>query len=122
MQKNAEQPQTAGEMLRQAREAKFWSKRGAARHAGVSEGTWRNMEADRRGVEAGTIAKMARAVGLDPEELVAANRHAARLAYPVTAAKQACFGKPARVVIDITHLDPVRQGQAQGFVAALQVG
>lgn len=68
--------------IRQARGRQGISRRDAAERAGISEGVWRNVETGiqhvggvgprRYQTTANTVARMARVVGLDPMELVAA--------------------------------------------------
>ena len=80
-----DEPWPLGAMLRRARgtpgQPGFVSQREAARRAGISEGRWRQIEAGHRFVggqrvrettTATRIAKMARAVGIDEREAVAA--------------------------------------------------
>ena len=63
-------PHVNGEKLRQLREARFLSHRDLAREAGVSPTTVLNLEAGRVEAQRRTIRKLARALEVDPAELV----------------------------------------------------
>ena len=63
-------PQVDGEKLRRLREARFLSHRDLAREASVSPTTILNLEANRVEAQRRTIRKLARALEVDPAELV----------------------------------------------------
>lgn len=73
-------PKRVGAALRRAREVAGISKREAARRANVSEATWRNLETGEQPLRTGQVAPMnprpetlvnaARAVGLEPAEVL----------------------------------------------------
>ena len=63
-------PRVDGEKLRQLREARFLSHRDLAKEAEVSPTTVLNLEAGRVEAQRRTIRKLARALEVDPAELV----------------------------------------------------
>jgi transcriptional regulator with XRE-family HTH domain len=63
-------PRTDGEKLRTLREARFLSHRDLAKRAGVSPTTVLNLEAGRVEAQRRTLRKLARALEVDPAELV----------------------------------------------------
>jgi DNA-binding XRE family transcriptional regulator len=63
-------PRFVGEKLRGLREGKFLSHRELATRAGVSPTTVLNLEAGKAEPQRRTIRKLARALGVDPAELV----------------------------------------------------
>jgi len=64
-------PHIDGDKLRALREGKFLSHRELATKAGVSPTTVLNLEAGKAEAQRRTVRKLARALGVDPAELVA---------------------------------------------------
>jgi DNA-binding XRE family transcriptional regulator len=65
-------PHVDGEKLRALREKRFLSHRDLAKGAEVSPTTILNLEAGRVEAQRRTVRKLARALGVEPEELVRA--------------------------------------------------
>jgi transcriptional regulator with XRE-family HTH domain len=63
-------PHIDREKLRALREARFLSHRDLAKKAGVSPTTVLNLEAGRVEAQRRTVRKLAKALGVDPSELV----------------------------------------------------
>jgi transcriptional regulator with XRE-family HTH domain len=63
-------PRVDGEKLRALREARFFSHRDLAREASVSPTTVLNLEAGKVEAQRRTVRKLARALQVDPAELV----------------------------------------------------
>jgi transcriptional regulator with XRE-family HTH domain len=63
-------PRLDGEKLRTLRETRFLSHRDLAKRAGISPTTVLNLEAGRVEAQRRTVRKLAKALGVDPAELV----------------------------------------------------
>ncbi|NKS58954.1 helix-turn-helix domain-containing protein [Rhodococcus hoagii] len=114
-----------GRRIQQARENLGLSARAASRRAGIGDGTWRYMEAGfetKRGQRwpvkptPVTLAKMARAVNLDPNELLSL----AGLRDSEISNERGSNESPTTYEIDLSGLDEEDIRMLETFVAGLK--
>ncbi|MBV6758422.1 helix-turn-helix domain-containing protein [Rhodococcus opacus] len=118
------------ELLRAAREAADMTKYEAAAEAGMSEGRWRQLEKGvekRAGVESPasappvTLARMARAVGLEPSQLLeAAGVTLSEDEVTEELTKATYHRKVKATSIDVSDLTPEQVAMVEGIIIGLR--
>lgn len=117
-------PQEAGQAIREARETLGMTKRAAARAAGISESRWRQIESGvqlKNGVEQPAVTKpetllqIAKAVGLDPAELLEPNE-----LDPLLTPLAAALDKGE--VIDVSEFSERERDMIEAFLSGLKTG